>query len=303
VRDECLPDDVTKQGEPKRLGSCTLPLTGSRVLSRVITDLAVLYVAGTAFHLVELAPGVTLAEVAAKTGHRKGRECRLLTGSSVLTQTTGILAAMTDTAAPNRLDRRKARTRAALVAAARELLASRDPAEVSIQEITDTADVGFGSFYNHFESKADLFDAAMEEVLEEHGALFDALTADMDDPAEVYASSVRMTVRMATTHPQIAKIIQRAGLRYLNAPDGLAPRALRDLKRARDAGRFQIGDPAVGLACSGGAVLGVLALSTTNPNPKAIAAAADELAVNLLRMFGLPDDEAREIARRPLPKP
>src|SRR4029453_9390396 len=90
---------------------------------------------------------------------------------------------MTETAAANRLDRRKARTRAALVAAARELLAPRDPAEVSIQEITDTADVGFGSFYNHFESKADLFDSALEDVLEEHGALFDALTPDMEYPA------------------------------------------------------------------------------------------------------------------------
>jgi AcrR family transcriptional regulator len=188
------------------------------------------------------------------------------------------------------------------VAAARELLASRDPAEVSIQEITDTADVGFGSFYNHFESKADLFDAAMEEVLEEHGALFDALTAAMDDPAEVFASSVRLTARMAKTHPQIAKIFQRTGLRYLNAPNGLAPRALRDLQRAKDAGRFLIDDPAVALACVGGSVLGVLALTTSNPGRKAIDAAADELAVNLLRMFGLSHEEAREIARRPLPK-
>ena len=135
---------------------------------------------------------------------------------------------MTEIAAPNRLDRRKARTRAALVAAARELLASRDQAEVSIQEITDAADVGFGSLYNHFESKADLFDAALEDVLEEHGALFDALTADMDDPAEVFASSVRMTVRMAKTHPQIAKIIQRTGLKYLSAPDGLARNVLNE---------------------------------------------------------------------------
>jgi AcrR family transcriptional regulator len=209
---------------------------------------------------------------------------------------------MTQTA--NRLDRRKARTRAALVAAARELLASRDPAEVSIQEITDTADVGFGSFYNHFESKAELFDAALEEVLEEHGALFDALTADMDDPAEVYASSVRMTVRMARTHPQIAKILHRTGLKYLNAPDGLAPRALRDLHRAKDAGRFRIGDPNLALACAGGAVLGVLALLvTTNPKPKAIDAAAEQLVTNLLRLFGLPDEEARQIAHRPLSKP
>ena len=141
---------------------------------------------------------------------------------------------MTETAAANRLDRRKARTRAALVAAARELLASRDPAEVSIQEITDAADVGFGSFYNHFETKAELFDAAIEEVFEEHGALFDALTAEMADPAEVFASSMRMTVRMAKTHPQIAKIFQRTGLRYLDAPNGLAPRALRDLRQGKE---------------------------------------------------------------------
>jgi 3-oxoacid CoA-transferase subunit B len=61
-------DHVTKKGEPKLLEFCTLPLTGRRVVSRVITDLAVLDVAGSAFHLVELAPEVTLAEVLANTG-------------------------------------------------------------------------------------------------------------------------------------------------------------------------------------------------------------------------------------------
>jgi AcrR family transcriptional regulator len=212
---------------------------------------------------------------------------------------------MTETRTPavNRLDRRKARTRAALLAAAREVLASRDPAEVSIQEITDTADVGFGSFYNHFESKADLFEVAMEEVLEEYGALFDARTADMDDPAEVFASATRMTVRMVKTHPQIAQILERTGLRYLNAPHGLGPRALRDLQRAKDAGRFQIDDPKLAQACSSGATLGVLSLITAHAEPKTIDAAADQLATYLLRMFGLPDEEAHGIAHRPLPKP
>jgi AcrR family transcriptional regulator len=209
---------------------------------------------------------------------------------------------MTETAALNRLDRRKVRTRAALVAAARELLASRDPAEVSIQEITDTADVGFGSFYNHFESKVELFDAAIEEVFEEQGALFDALTAEMEDPAEVFASSVRMTVRMTKTHPQVTKIFQRTGLRYLDASNGLAPRALRDLRRGKESGRFDIDDPMVALACAGGSLVGVLALTAINSDPDAIDAAADELAINLLQMFGLPRDEAREIAGRPLPK-
>ena len=249
----------------------------------------------------ELSPQGTLAE-RMRAG---GRNWTAVTADCFITPdaTTGILAVMTETAAANRLDRRKARTRAALVAAARELLASRDPAEVSIQEITDAADVGFGSFYNHFETKAELFDAAIEEVFEEHGALFDALTAEMADPAEVFASSMRMTVGMAKTHPQIAKIFQRTGLRYLDAPNGLAPRALRDLRQGKESGRFDIDDPMVALACVGGALLGVLALTAINPDPDAIDAAADELAVNMLRMFGLPHDEAREIAHRPLPTP
>jgi 3-oxoacid CoA-transferase subunit B len=47
--------------------ACDLPLTGRGVVSRVITDLAVLDVAGDGFELVELAPGVKYADVAAKT--------------------------------------------------------------------------------------------------------------------------------------------------------------------------------------------------------------------------------------------
>jgi len=209
---------------------------------------------------------------------------------------------MTDVAA-SRLDRRKARTRASLVAAARMLLASRDPAEVSIQEITDAADVGFGSFYNHFKSKQDLFDAAVEEVLEEHGAMLDAATAGIADPAEVFAAAVRMTARLPKTQPQIAKIFERIGFDLVAAPRGLAPRARRDLKRAQAAGRFTIDDLDVALACASGAMLGVLHMASTNNKPAAIDRAADKLAANLLRMFGVSADEATRIAHSRLPRP
>ena len=148
----------------------------------------------------------------------------------------------------------------------------------------------------------ELFNAAIEEVFEEQGALFDALTAEMEDPAEVFARSVRMTARMTETHPQVAKIFQRTGLRYLDASNGLARRALRDLRRGKESGGFDIGDPMVALACAGGCLLGVLALAAISPDPDAMDASADELAVNLLQMFGLPRVEAREIAGRPLPK-
>jgi len=62
-------DHANKHGESKVLKACTLPLTGAGVVSRVITDLAVFDVKpnGAGLELVELAEGVTLDEVAAKT--------------------------------------------------------------------------------------------------------------------------------------------------------------------------------------------------------------------------------------------
>lgn len=55
----------------------------------------------------------------------------------------------------NRLERRKARTRAALVDAAQGFIAS-GRINAPVLEITQAADVGMGSFYNHFDSKDDL---------------------------------------------------------------------------------------------------------------------------------------------------
>ena len=64
----------------------------------------------------------------------------------------------------SRLDRRKARTRQALIDAAVRLIAEGRGGRASVAEITEEADIGFGSFYNHFDSKERLFATASEEV-------------------------------------------------------------------------------------------------------------------------------------------
>ena len=79
----------------------------------------------------------------------------------------------------NRLERRKQRTRAALVKAAQALIAE-GRLNVPVLEITQAADVGMGSFYNHFDSKEQLFEVAVADVLDTHGAVLDRLTADLD---------------------------------------------------------------------------------------------------------------------------
>jgi 3-oxoacid CoA-transferase subunit B len=62
----------SKAGDPKFIPTCTLPLTGRNVVDMIITDLAVFHRPDhqSPFKLIEIAPGVTAEEVAAKTTAR-----------------------------------------------------------------------------------------------------------------------------------------------------------------------------------------------------------------------------------------
>ncbi|AQT78260.1 TetR family transcriptional regulator [Mycolicibacterium litorale] len=199
----------------------------------------------------------------------------------------------------NRLERRKQRTRMALIKAAQSMIAE-GRANVPVLEITQAADVGMGSFYNHFESKEQLFEAAVIDVLDTHGDVLDRLTAHIDDPAAVFASSFRLTGRFFRERPQESRILLANWGALLSSDRGLAPRAMRDIKAAVAAGRFQVEDPELTLSVAAGALLGLGYLLHSHPERDA-ATTADAVTEDVLRLFGMSAEDAHEVCVLPLP--
>lgn len=205
----------------------------------------------------------------------------------------------TDPATVTRTDRRKARTRNALLAAARKFLAE-GRSSVSIQEITDAADVGFGTFYNHFDTKDQLFDEAVQATLNLYSALRDEIVARYDDPAEVFAVSFRMTGRLQRQVPEMVRVLLNSGMSILLREEGLRPRARRDIIAAQEAGRFEPMDPDLALMSAGGALLGLLQLLDAGPELDA-AELSDAMTYRVLRMFGMTKRAAEKLSSGPLP--
>lgn len=199
----------------------------------------------------------------------------------------------------NRLERRKQRTRAALIKAAQDFIAA-GRLNVPVQDISHAADVGVGSFYNHFDSKEELFQVAVNEVLDALGAVLDTLTAALEDPAVMFAQSYRLMGRLIRQRPDMSRVLLNNGLALITAERGLAPRAKRDITNAVAAGTFQVTDPQLAVAVVGGALLGLAQLLHDQPQRDA-GEATDQVTEDVLRMLGLSRQRARKLCERPLP--
>ncbi|MEX3950730.1 TetR/AcrR family transcriptional regulator [Paraburkholderia sp. EG287B] len=209
--------------------------------------------------------------------------------------------------------RRKRETRARLLDAALRLMAEKGMEGVAINEITEAADVGFGSFYNHFESKEAIYATLVDNVFEEFANVLDRISEGLSDPAEVVAVAVRHTVLRARHDPVWGRFLIREGFSARVTSRGLGQRLLRDIRAGIAAKRFVVGDPLIGFLAVGGTVLSVIAAELNFAAPGASAASAleelgfsgehfpERTAAMLLQMLGLKRAEAEKIAARPLP--
>lgn len=209
---------------------------------------------------------------------------------------------MTDsTAEPTPVGRRARKqelTRQRLVAAAHAQMSAAGAQSITILSITEQADVAQGTFYNYFESRDALIDVVIHEAVETFGQRLDALTRAMPDAAEVYSFSLRHLMHTAVSDPVWGWLLVRLGIAQDTLLSILGPRAARDIQIGVDSGRFVVPDVALASAMTFGAMLSAMHSyldGTREFDP------SQQYAEYLLRMVGIPADEAHEITQRPLP--
>jgi len=207
--------------------------------------------------------------------------------------------------------RRKRDTRARLLAAALHLMAYRGVAGVTINEITEQADVGFGSFYNHFESKEAIHGALIEEVISHFAVALDRLGEQLTDPAEKIAASTRYTLLRGASDPTWGRFVFQTNFSRDSMTSGLGKYLLQDMGVGVSSGRFKAVDlPSVYIAV-GSTILGALAAVSDQAQPDRKNEAdffgnaetlSQRIAAILLTILGLTCEEAQDVASRPLPQ-
>lgn len=210
--------------------------------------------------------------------------------------------------------RRKRETRQRLLEAALELMADKGMEGVAINEITEKADVGFGSFYNHFESKEAIYDAVTDWVFESFADALDRMQREVADSAEVISISIRHTLLRARREPVWGRFLLREGQTPRALTRGLGLRLMRDIQRGFADRRFSSDDLVMTFLSVGGLVL--MAISAQLQFGRGGDAKSRELARSLgfadaelpertaataLKMLGLKAREADSVAFRDLP--
>ena len=125
-----------------------------------------------------------------------------------------------------RTERQRQRTRRQLLDAGRSLIAAKGVAGLRIQEITESADVALGSFYNYFESKDEFLEAIITESLSELAATTVGTPDETVDPADVVTLASLRIIRLAYTEPDFARLVANIG-----HSDALFGRALHPYAR------------------------------------------------------------------------
>lgn len=175
---------------------------------------------------------------------------------------------------------------------------------VNVTDITEAADVGVGSFYNHFASKDALYEAVLADAFEAFGTELDRLVEQEADPAVRISACIRRTVARASADALWGRMLIRESFSPTATRTGLAPRLKRDIDDGVTTGRLHLHDPTLSFVMVGTGVIGSISacLSAQQRATRDTADWPERTATLVLESLGVSNNDAHDIARRPLPR-
>lgn len=193
---------------------------------------------------------------------------------------------------------KRERMRARLIESALQVFNTKGIEDTVIEDLITHAQVSRGTFYNHFRTTEDVMAALLQDLVHELLVLIDAAILDRPDPAERLACGVRMVLQAARQFPQAGQFISRVGIaRNLDKIPALG-NLMRDLVEARQAGRFNLSDPALGMDLVAGTTSA--AMYTLSQRPDLSADYPQEIAFHLLLGLGMTRPLARKLVSKPI---
>ena len=201
-----------------------------------------------------------------------------------------------------RLAKRRRQTRAGLLKAAYHVMAKTGVDDAKIKDITDHADVGFGTFYNYFETKDRLAVEVLDCVINDLGRRNEIATRGIrsKNPGLVMPTSIRLWLHEAVHAPMWDWWAQRPDLLVDRMREGFGPFAMRDMRDAIASKTFKLAEddvePVWALACW--TMVGGMHDIDVGRRPE-----KDEVLVveSIMRMMGVEPQAAKKLSRGDLP--
>lgn len=197
----------------------------------------------------------------------------------------------------HREDRRRLRTRSALITAGHKLFAARSIDCVSIDEIIGIAEVAKGSFYNHFPDKESLADTIVKLVQADCERHIFVANQDVGDAAARVARALAIMLGYARDHPDRLKAMLSLSARRTDVAAPLNAGVTHDIKAGLAGGQFKNISAEAGVLI----VLGLISVAIDYLKAlRSVRSAPDvafEMGGALLRALGCEPELAEQVAR------
>lgn len=196
-------------------------------------------------------------------------------------------------------ERKRMRTRAALVEAAMRLIAEQGADALTVADFVAAAGVSRGGFYNYFPTVQDLIMAVRDEIAVRLDREIAATLAEVTDPAERLARTMLRFIEMGVSDPVWGWVFLKLDSVPLPRPGTARERFRREYEAGLELGRFHAVEHYAGYSLAAGSVrMAVRAMLSGAP-----AGCGRETVALVLIGLGLDAAEARELCGLQAPPP